>query len=410
MSKPNKAYIEATSWLFEQFPSYQQKGKVAYKPTLENTEKLLDWLGKPDKDLSCVHIAGSNGKGSVCSMLSSTLTEAGYKVGLFTSPHIQDFSERIRINGVPVEQDFVTNFVENVRKHEFNFDPSFFEVTFGMALAYFKAMSCDICVIETGLGGRLDATNVIPSILTAITTISLEHTDILGDTLELIAAEKAGIIKTEVPVVTGKMPSEAFQVIQEKAENCRAPLIETNSIAKRPDWFPLLGSHQLENLATVMSCIQGLKDLNYSINQADLEKGLVRIQHNSGYAGRLQIIEQAPMVIHDVAHNPDGLKRSLEAVREITNGNLHVIFGSSKDKNIDEMMSCFVGEKVHLCQFSNMRSATLIDLESAAESNSINLGEKSENLLELYQEIKSTVNEDDTILITGSFFLLADFF
>ena len=197
----NKQYQEATEWLFQQFPQYQLIGAKAFKPTLENIRQLLDWVGNPQEELTFIHIAGSNGKGSTCSMLASILTESGYSVGLYTSPHIEDYTERIRINGLPISKEAVVDFVHRIQAHTFAIEPSFFEITFALSLDYFKRQQCDICVIETGLGGRLDATNIISPLLSIITNISLEHTQFLGDTLELIATEKAGIIKQHTPVV-----------------------------------------------------------------------------------------------------------------------------------------------------------------------------------------------------------------
>ena len=215
---PSKEYQEVTNWLFNQFPSYQKIGSDAYKPTLENILKITSLIDSPQNQLKFVHIAGSNGKGSVSSIVSSSLTEAGYKVGLFTSPHILDFSERIRINGVPIGENEVIKFVNKIRKHSFDFEPSFFEVTFALALSHFNTNDCDICIIETGLGGRLDATNIITPLISAITTISLEHTDILGNSLEEITIEKAGIIEENSDVVIGQLSPNLIELIQNRCD------------------------------------------------------------------------------------------------------------------------------------------------------------------------------------------------
>ncbi len=325
--------MEALDWLFQQFPSYQVIGSKAFKPTLENAHKILEYLDHPEKDLKFVHVAGSNGKGSVSSHLASVLKESGLKVGLFTSPHIVHFSERIRVNGTPIPDTEVAEFVHNIRQAPLSFSPSFFEITFGMALQHFQQAACDICIIETGLGGRLDATNVITPELSIITSISLEHTDMLGETLEEIAREKAGIIKRNRPVILGEGCKFVQPIFQEKASKEEAPVILARPLSKELAHH-FKARYQRENFACVT---EALEVLPYPISLHDLHQGILKVHQNSGYSGRLQIVQENPTIIYDVAHNPDGIKNTLEVVSEDLSGELYLIYGSSQGKDLEKI-------------------------------------------------------------------------
>jgi dihydrofolate synthase/folylpolyglutamate synthase len=405
------SYSEAIFWLFEQFPSYQIIGSKAYKPTLENTIKLLSIIGNPQDSLKFVHVAGSNGKGSTCSMIASTLSEAGYKVGLFTSPHIEDYTERIRINGTTISQESVVDFVNDIRKTELDFDPSFFEMTFALALQNFIDEKCDVCVIETGLGGRLDATNVITPLLSVITNISLEHTQILGDTLELIAGEKAGIIKEGVPIVTAERNSVIQSVFQSAANELSSPFILFDEKVEIPTDFPLLGNYQQDNFRLATTALNELEKFGFTYSSGDLALGLKNLNQNTGFKARLQIWKHDPLTILDVSHNPDGIKSTLETIRELNEGNLHIIYGTSSDKDISSILEEFPNEaSLYLTEFTNPRSATQKQLKEAVK------GKKAESV-HFFSEAKSafetaqnTAKQSDTILIIGSFFLVADFF
>ncbi len=252
-------YREATDWLFQQFPSYQHIGGKAYKPGLEQINQLLAHFGNPQHDLRFIHVAGTNGKGSTCSMLASILTEAGNTVGLFTSPHIQDFRERIRVNGTVVSEAFVIDCTQQIQQAELGFEPSFFEISFLMALLYFKASGCNICVIETGLGGRLDATNCITPLISLITNISIEHTQFLGNTITEIAGEKAGIIKQNIPVVIGEREPDSSAVFDQAAHAKNAPLTyASDEEIMFPSTFPLLGTYQKANYQLVLTALKVL--------------------------------------------------------------------------------------------------------------------------------------------------------
>ncbi len=414
MSKqPNSIdrYSETISWLFEQFPSYQVIGSKAYKPTLENTRKLLTLLGNPQDQLKFIHVAGSNGKGSTCSMLASALTEVGYNVGLFTSPHIEDFTERVRVNGVPIDRESVIHFVEQIRIANLDFAPSFFEITFALALDYFLSQQCDIAVIETGLGGRLDATNIITPLLSVITNISLEHTHILGDTLELIAAEKAGIIKEGVPIITAEKKAAIQTIFRTKAQQLGASFVLSNTEAEIPNDFPLLGEYQQENFHLVSSTLSELRKMGFRSEAQHLERGLSNLQQNSGFRARLQIWKRDPLTLLDVSHNPDGIEKTMQSVQKINQGKLHIIYGTSSDKTIADIISVFQEDaSMYFTKFSNPRSASTEQLKQAVNSKqfeSVHFFPKSS---EAYRHAQNTAKQNDTILIIGSFFLIADFF
>ena len=396
--------------MFEQFPSYQNIGSKAYKPTLENILAITKRINSPQNYLKFVHVAGSNGKGSTCAMLASILTESGYKVGLFTSPHISDFTERIRINGACIPKEKVVSFIQRIKQEPFNFSPSFFEVTFAMALKHFKEEECDICIVETGLGGRLDATNIISPILSVITNISLEHTSILGDTLEEIAIEKAGIIKENTPVAFGKMPETILnQLISfSKKKNAKTYLTSTK---KHSFDFPLLGEYQLENFQLVLNALSIMEKNGFSATKASIQKGLNKLTQNTGFAGRLQVMSENPLVIFDVSHNAAGIKATLTSIQKINTGELFIVFGASNDKDLSAIIHEFPEDASYFfTQFKNIRSCSVEQLKGVIKDSSfkkINFFEDAETAL---NSAKSSANQNDTILVIGSFFLIADFF
>ena len=411
MSMHSKSYETEIEWLFHQFPSYQKIGSKAYKPTLENIQSITKSIDSPEKQLQFVHVAGSNGKGSICSMVSSILTEAGYKVGLFTSPHIADFSERIRVNGEVISQDSIVNFIHSIKQYPFEFSPSFFEVTFAMALNHFKESKCDICIIETGLGGRLDATNIITPLFSVITNISLEHTDILGDTIEKIAIEKAGIIKREKPVLLGEMNQLAEKEIISIAKRQNSPLVKLKDRDLGMYSLPLLGEHQKENFKLVLSCVEQLRENNFPISEEMIALGLKNLTPNTGFRGRIQLIESNPTLIFDVSHNYDGISKTLETVRAINNGILHIVFGTSKDKNIAKIPELIQqNDKLYLTEFKSQRSMHISDLKEVMESVKTNENRYFIDSLEALKQAKSSAKNEDVILVIGSFFLVAEFF
>ena len=405
-----KRYQELTSWLFQQFPSYQLIGQKAYKPTLQNTRLLLDKLDNPEKTLKFVHVAGSNGKGSVCSMLASVLKENGLVVGLFTSPHIIDFRERIRVNGECINEQCVIDFIELIHQSDWEVEPSFFEITFAMALFHFRKMNCDICVIETGLGGRLDATNVISPLATAITSISLEHTQILGNTISEIAKEKGGIIKQGVPIVIGNLPAEAESVLIDIAEMNCAKLYQIDNSQSHRYRQTLLGDHQLDNFGVAKRLLDIL-ETHFALDSNLIQIGLDNLYENTGFMGRIQIVSTKPLTIYDVSHNVDGLQTSLKAVRNQNKGKLHIIYGTSNDKDVDQILPCFSKEDaLYLCEFSNPRSMKLEQLNESAIRNNCSILGIFQSGPDALKQVRQSCSLNDTILVTGSFFLLSDFF
>jgi dihydrofolate synthase/folylpolyglutamate synthase len=406
------SYVEALNWLYQQFPSYQKLGKLAYKPDLGNIDELLSELNRPEKELKFIHVAGTNGKGSVCSMLASILKESGYKTGLFTSPHITDFRERIRINGEMISAHFVVDFCNIVQQNNKlnKLEPSFFEITFAMALQYFSNENCDICIIETGLGGRLDATNIINPALSIITNISFDHTDLLGDTLEAIAFEKAGIIKRNIPVIIGEAKKETLEVFKLQSKKMESTLILTSNDTKSDFNLPFLADYQKQNFNVVLTAISELQKLGYVICSEHIQKGLTNLSSNSGFIARMQVIQENPTIIVDVSHNEAGIKETLSTISKIYQGKLHLIFGASADKDHTAIINLFPKDvNLSFSLFSNPRGWSKKLAEQIAEQQAIKpiVFENIELALAYH---KSICNSDDTILIFGSFFLLSDFF
>lgn len=411
-SKHNNDYQQEIDWLFHQFPSYQNIGAKAFKPTLANSLAICEFLVNPENKLKFIHVAGSNGKGSTSSMLASILTEAGYKVGLFTSPHIKDFRERIRINGQQITEEKVIEFVQKIKQAKLSFEPSFFEITFGLALEYFNEEQCDFCVIETGLGGRLDATNIITPLLSIITNISLEHTAMLGNTLEEIAVEKAGIIKEGVPVVVGETASHLYPIFEQIAKQRNAKMIRSTSVTEIDNFkTPLLGEYQLENLRTVLCSCQLLAEQGIHLNPTIIQKGLDNLFTNTGFSGRLQIVSESPLTIFDVSHNPAGIKASFKAISKLNKGQLHIVYGTSADKDIESILDVLPKDaNFYFTAFTSERSMCIEDLKSAAQTFDQSKCTFFSNPHLALKSAQNNANHTDTIVVIGSFFLISDFF
>ncbi len=408
---PNKAYSDSIDWLFQQFPAYHKIGAAAYKPDTNNCLSLCELCQNPQEDLKFLHIAGTNGKGSTSSMLASILQESGKKTGLFTSPHIEDFRERIRVNGEMISEVEVVDFCNLIKSFRLDFEPSFFEITWVMALVHFQKQGCQICVIETGLGGRLDATNLITPLLSIITNIGLEHTNFLGTTLPEIAFEKAGIIKPSVPIVIGETVDETLPVFKEvaKKNNSSIYFSEENEI-HAPVNFPLLGSYQKKNFRTVQTSIQVLNSIGFDIQESHVKKGLQNLSKNSGFRGRMQVISTAPLTIMDVSHNFDGIKATLESIEIASNTKLHIVYGTSADKDLDSIFTLFPKNALYyFTEFNNERSATSIVLLEKSQQFKLN-STFFKNPKKALIEAQKSANKEDTILIFGSFFLISDFF
>lgn len=408
---PVKTYSETIDWLFQQFPAYHKIGAAAFKPDTDNCIRLCSLFGNPQEQLRFIHIAGTNGKGSTSSMLASILQESGKKTGLFTSPHIEDFRERIRVNGQMISETEIVDFCEKIKNLQLDFEPSFFEITWVMTLVHFTKEQCEICVIETGLGGRLDATNLITPILSIITNIGLEHTNFLGDTLAKIAFEKAGIIKHNIPVIIGETLPETLPVFEKTANEKQAPLhFAENQKTTLPSNFPLLGSYQEKNFKIIQTAIPILNELKFSITEEHIIKGLQHLSQNTGFRGRMQVISTSPLTIMDVSHNYDGIKATLESIKHLVKGKLHIVYGTSADKDLASIFTLFPSDaSYYFTEFNNERSAKIDQLQLKAEEFNLKADffQKATSAL---SKAQSTANKEDTILIFGSFFLISDFF
>lgn len=400
-----ETYTQAVSWLFDQFPSYQHQGASAYKPGLKNTTDLLQALTIESKSMNIIHVAGTNGKGSTCSYMSSILTENNEKVGLFTSPHIFDFRERIRINGVQIDETSVVHFCQRVIDLELDFEPSFFEVTFAMAIDHFQRNHCSYAVIETGMGGRLDSTNVLQSNIAVITNIGLDHTQFLGETISEIAFEKAGIIKSHQPVVIGQTQDELATIFRQKAISQGAQIY----FADKEKWGILdkieLPALQKTNLRTALC---SLEKLNVTVSEETLKKALQNVFQNTGLFGRLTKVHEKPLIYLDVSHNQDGIQATLSDLENITFDKLHIIYGASQDKNASSILSLFPeNTRIHLCEFRNNRSLKEAELLSLKQVDH-RISSVSNNVNSTVKKLMLEVPKQDLILVTGSFFLLAD--
>lgn len=332
-------YKETLDWMFAQLPMYQNKGKIAFNSKLDGITSFANHLENPHQNFKSIHVAGTNGKGSSSHLLASVLQEAGYKVGLYTSPHLKDFRERIRINGKKISKNWVVAFIENNRSFFEMHQLSFFEMTVGMAFSYFDKEKVDIAIIEVGLGGRLDSTNIIAPEVSLITNIGLDHTDILGDTIPKIAWEKAGIIKPNTPVVISEFNEETAPVFNDVAAELNSEIIFADKKSYKTYQIGLLGSYQKRNIKGVLGVLNLLKD--FKIEEQHKIDGFKRVVENTGLMGRWQKIGEQPLIICDTAHNKDGLSYVLEQVKAQDFEKLHIVLGVVKGKDISEILPLF---------------------------------------------------------------------
>ncbi len=397
-------YEKTIEWLFKQFPSFQNLGAEAYKPGLSNVISLLNSFDNPQDKLQFIHIAGTNGKGSTASFTASILTELKEKVGLFTSPHIFDFRERIRVNGKKIAEEEVISFCTKIKTLKLDFEPSFFEITFVLSLVHFQAKNCSICVIETGLGGRLDATNCILPKISVITNIGMDHMKFLGNTLKEIALEKAGIIKENTTVVIGKTQNEIKELFTDIAKEKKAKIFFADeSTIRTPELYP---SYQIENLQTALKT---LELLSYSITQKIIQKSIDKLNENTVLFARMTHINRNPTIILDVSHNEDGIKATLNALILNPKGKLLVLLGCSNDKDINLHLNLFPDKaNISLCAFSNERSRKFEEYQILKNQNP-KIKEVFEDVNLAIRKIKETLSKEDTLLVIGSFFLIADY-
>jgi len=418
-------YSETLDYLYANLPMFQRVGAVAYKEDLINTVQLCEALGNPHLKFKSIHIAGTNGKGSSSHMLAAILQTAGYKTGLYTSPHLKEFTERIRINGKEITQEFVINFVERITPALERIQPSFFEITVAMAYEYFANEKVDIAVIETGLGGRLDSTNVITPLISLITNISWDHKDILGDTLQKIAFEKAGIIKQGVPVVISERQAEVRKVFESKAQECKSKLLfaselyQVNRIAdgtyevmKDHQTFTyeldLLGLYQAKNIKGVLTVVDELRTQGFSISNDQVTRGLKNTTTLTGFKGRWQKLGENPLTICDTGHNEAGIKDILGQIKEIKFGKLHWVLGMVKDKDVSTILHLLPKDaRYYFCQATIPRAMPASELRVKAEQAGLE-GVTINDVNAAINEARRNSSPSDLILIGGSTFVVAE--
>lgn len=399
-------YKETLTWMFAQLPMYQEKGKKAFNSKLDGILALSDRLGNPHTRFKSIHVAGTNGKGSSSHMLASVLQEAGYKVGLYTSPHLKDFRERIRINGNPVSENFVVDFIAEHKSFIAANKFSFFEMTVAMGFDYFAREKVDIAVIEVGLGGRLDSTNIITPEIALITNIGFDHMDMLGDTLDKIAFEKAGVIKENVPVVVSEYQAEIAWVFEKMAKEKSSEL----SFASKLD-FPLhttslLGHYQQLNIKGVVETLARLP--GFVVESEDIQNGLQHVNKNTGLQGRWQILKEDPKIICDTAHNKEGLVLALEQLLKERFERLHLVLGFVKEKDLDSILPLFPKNATYyFCRPNIPRGLDAHILADRAKNFGL-IGKVYHSVLEAYNAVNERASKEDVIFIGGSNFTVAE--
>lgn len=424
-------YQQTLDYLYDRLPMFSRVGGQAIKPGLNNIMALCGLLGQPHKKGKFIHVAGTNGKGSVSHMLASVLQSAGYKTGLYTSPHLRNFRERIKINGEMITEEEVVVFVEEIQSPIENIQPSFFEVTVAMAFNHFAQHNIDIAIIETGLGGRLDSTNIIEPILSVITNIGYDHVQILGDTLEEIAAEKAGIIKPGIPVVIGEKVQETASVFKTKAATEASPLFFAVDHWQVADWKPdehelvvsiaennktdhkkyhldLTGQYQTKNLLTVLESCRQLKELGIDLPDAVIEQGLKQVKKQTGLHGRWETIHHHPRIILDVAHNESGMRELLNQLEITSYHRLHIVLGMVRDKDVDAVIQLLPANAIYYFTNADIpRALSAGELRDKALQRGLN-GHAYSNVNEALEDARAHAHPDDLILVCGSVFLVGE--
>ncbi len=401
-------YQETLNWMFAQLPMYQRQGASAYKVDLSNTIKLASYLENPEKRFKSIHVAGTNGKGSTSHMLASILQEAGYKVGLYTSPHLKDFRERIRINGDKIEKEYVIDFIDTHKTFFEKNKLSFFEMSVGLAFQYFSESEVDIAIIEVGLGGRLDSTNIITPEVSIITNISLDHTSFLGNTLAEIATEKAGIIKKNIPIVIGRSTNETTNVFIEIAKKLQSPLYFAEKFDCELYPSDLKGNYQQENIRTVLQAIDLMIPKGWNISNESIKRGLKNVVKNTQLLGRWQILQQEPTIICDTAHNEDGLIETMKQLKYETYNQLHIVLGVVNDKDLDSILPLFPTEaRYYFCKPEISRGLDEKILQKKSANFNL-IGNKYDSVKSAYHTAIQNATPKDIIYIGGSTFVVAE--
>lgn len=401
-------YQDTLDWMFQQLPMYQRQGQTAFKKDLTNILAFCEVLGQPQNQFKSIHVGGTNGKGSVSHMLASVLQSAGYKVGLYTSPHLKDFRERIKINGLEISETEVAEFIHQHKSFLEKQKLSFFEMSVGMAFAYFEKAQVDVAIIEVGLGGRLDSTNIISPILSVITNIGLDHTAFLGETLKEIASEKAGIIKTQTPVVIGETDSETKPVFEAKAHEVSAEIHFANS-EKSGYQSDLIGSYQTKNIKTVLSATEVLnKSTSFKISEAHIRHGLLNVMKQTKLRGRWEQIGFEPKIIADTGHNKEALIYVIEQLLSEKFDELHIVLGVVNDKDLSRILPLFPKTAQYYFARPNIpRGLAAEDLKNAAAEYDLQ-GEIYESVSLALQSAESQATASDLIFVGGSTFTVAE--
>jgi len=421
-------YEQTLNYLFDKLPMYQRIGGAAYKADLSNTMALCNLLGNPQNYFRSVHVAGTNGKGSSSHLIASVLQEAGFKTGLYTSPHFKDFRERIKINGQMISKELIVDFIENWKDDFEQIGLSFFEMTVGLAFSYFADEKVDVAVIEVGLGGRLDSTNMITPDLSVITNIGYDHMRFLGNSLSEIATEKAGIIKPGVPVVIGETQEEIKQLFIDKAHEKNAGLsfadqmyslnhlendhvfeiLKDGKIHYQKFHFPLMGSYQLKNLLTAVAAIDELRRCNYRINDRDVISGFGNVTQNTGMQGRWQMLSRRPLVIADSVHNLDGIQQVVQNINNVKYNKLRFVLGVVNDKALGGILAILPKQAIYyFCKANIPRGMDETQLSEEAKKHGL-FGETYQSVKEAYEAALTECNEDDMVFIGGSTFVVAE--
>lgn len=433
MENCEKNYKKALDFLFSQLPMFSRVGAAAYKPGLERTIALDDLFGNPHRKFRSIHVGGTNGKGSTSHLIASVLQAHGYKTGLYTSPHLTDFRERIRINGEMIPKEKVVEFTERWKLRDNDIKPSFFELTMMMAFDWFASENVDIAVIEVGMGGRLDSTNIITPLLSVITNISFDHTQFLGDTLAKIAAEKAGIIKPRVPVVIGEAVSETESVFREKAKEVSAPILEVynhslvNAFYPSQDWgwhvesplvgqftLPLAGEYQQKNIDTTLNAISVMPELGITLFKEKIKKGLEYVVINTGLMGRWMRINDYPLTICDTGHNEAGIKYNLHQLSALLekrrSAQLRFVLGFVSDKDVDHILPLFPNDAVYyITQAAIPRAMNADELAAKCKANGLNVAAIIPDVKSAARKAREESLPEDIIYIGGSTFVVADY-
>jgi dihydrofolate synthase/folylpolyglutamate synthase len=426
------AYQQTLDYMYSLLPMFSRLGKAALKPDLTNTIKLCEALGNPQEQFKSIHIAGTNGKGSTSHMLAAIMQEAGYKTGLYTSPHLVDFRERIRINGIPVSKEWVVTFIDKLKNAIEEIQPSFFEITVAMAFTLFAEEKVDVAIIETGLGGRLDSTNVITPVLSIITNISYDHMDLLGNSLQEIALEKAGIIKQKVPVIIGEQRAETERVFFEQAVHKQTTIYYADALwdlvrvqqdnthqyfkavyrAKR-EMFDLRtdlpGNYQQHNIKTVLAATEILSAGGLFVLSFDgILRAFSKVKKMTGLRGRWDILQQQPLIVADVAHNPAGIKEVVTQWQSVNANNKHILLGFVKDKDIAQVLAHLPKDATyHFCNAQIPRALPAQELSDEAAKHGL-MGSTYSSVAEAIRSIKEILGVEDALLITGSFFIAGE--